>query len=373
MKKKGKVIILITTILIIFYYIFFIGYTTRGIVNNIKNKIVGKTLNKSFETKIKSGNLATDYTVEQALEDIEKFNLNTINLPVVIDIETVTSNKVKVNENSLERATWLLKKLKGTNINIILEPYPWIANGSEYETNFNPNNKEDFFESWKNDALKPLIDKIAIPYHVDAVNIATSFTMLEEYEDKLCELVDFTKKYYKGLVTYRTSFWNTTNWNNEELMLQQEDLRIKYEKKLNNKIFSKVDFISIASYFELSDNEQNTVEELTQYISESNKFGRKQKIKEEVEGFYHKWQKPVFFGELGFPRTDGAAVEPWNPYRSSNINNQEQANCFEAYKNVYSAENWFLGFSIFAIGSKTEDKMYYPAKEATEVIRNFYN
>lgn len=376
-KKEDLIVRIIAGIIILCilvgYYFYNMNYNSRGEINKVLNKIEGKTLNDEFGWKIKSANLSTDYTVEQALEDIETLGLNTINLPVVINIKDINSSDVSVDENSLQRAKLLLKELKWKKINIILEPYPWIANGSAYETDFNPTNKVEFFNNWKNNAIKPLIDEIAIPYRVDALNVATGFTHLEYMEDEFSEIIDFSRRYYKGLITYRTSFWTTANWQDEITKNQVDELNEKYNEKLNNKIFSKVDFISIASYFELTDNDTNTVENLVSALSSSQRYNREQNIIEQVENFYNKWNKPIFFGELGFPRTTKASVEPWNPYLSEEINNEEQANCFEAYRRVYEDEPWFLGFSIFAVGNKDEDKMYYPSEESVEVIKNWFN
>lgn len=355
------------------YYLYSINYTSRGIINNFLNKREGKVLNNEFNEKIKSANLSTDYTVEQAMNDIEILELNTINLPIVINIDDIDSSTMSVDNNSLERANLLLKEIKGKKINVILEAYPWIANGSKYETDYIPSDKESFFVNWKQNVLKPLIDEIAIPYRVDAINVATGFTHLEGMEDEFCDMIDFTRKYYKGLITYRTSFWTTANWDDEVTKKQVGDLNKKYDEKLNNKIFSKVDFISIASYFELTDNDVNTVDNLEKALISSQRYNRKQEIKEQVKNFYDKWNKPIFFGELGFPRTNKASVEPWNPYLSNEINTQEQANGFEAYRRTYEEEPWFLGFSIFAVGNKEGDKMYYPSEETIEVINKWFD
>lgn len=375
-KKEDLRVRTIAGLIIVFiavgYYFYNINYNSRGIINKVLNKIEGKTLNSDFNSKIKSANLSTDYNVEQAISDIETLDLNTINLPVVINIDDITSSNVSIDQNSLERAKILLKKLKGKKINVILEPYPWIANGSKYETDFDPIDKSEFLSNWRDNVIKPLIDEVAIPYRVDALNIATGFTHLENMEDEFCEIIDFSRKYYKGLITYRTSFWTTADWNDEATKKQVDELNEKYNIKLNNKIFSKVDFISIASYFELTDNDTNTVDNLVSALSSSQRHNRGQNIKEQVENFHNKWDKPIFFGELGFPRTIKASVEPWNPYLSKEINTQEQANCFEAYRRVYESEPWFLGFSIFAVGNKDEDKMYYPSNETVEVINNWF-
>jgi len=92
----------------------------------------------------------------------------------------------------------------------------------------------------------------------------------------------------------------------------------------------------------------------------------------ELENLSAKWNKLVFFGELGFPKRNKAAVQPWNPLPSDIINAQEQANCFQAYKEVFGKETWNLGFSIFAIGKKDENKNYYPSDQSIGVINSWY-
>jgi hypothetical protein len=338
---------------------------SRGFINNTINKLEGKTLNNKFETKIKSGNLSTDYNIDEAISDIDKFKLNTLNVPIVVNIKDLSSSNMTVDKSSEEKAKELFKKLRGKKINIILEPYPWIDNGSKYETAWNPDNINDFFLNWKNNVLKVLIDDIAVPYHVDALNIGTSFVNMEYAEGYWCDTADYVRKYYKGLITYRTSWWYTADWKPETIEA--------YNKKLNNKFFSKLDFISIAAYFELTNNKTNSVQNITSAIESTQIYNRKQNVKQEIKNFYNKWNKPIFFGELGFPKTDEASVHPWNPYENSAVNNIEQANCFEAYRREFENEKWLLGFSIFAIGEHGSDKHYYPSDESTAVIKNWYS
>jgi ACT domain-containing protein len=364
-KKRVIIITILIGIFSCFYYAYNINVNSRGYINEVINKIEGKTLNSKFEVKIKSGNLSTDYNIDQVLKDIDKLKLNTLNVPVVINIDNRTSSDMSIDKGSEKRAIELIKKLRFKKINIILEPYPWIENGSIGETEWKPDNISDFFYNWKNNVLGNLIKDVAVPYHVDALNAGTSFVYMEAYEDSMCDMIDFIREHYKGLVTYRTNFWVTAADFSPEYTE-------KYKAKLNNKVFSNVDFISIASYFELTENDTNTVEALTKAIESSTKFNRKQNVKQEIENFYDKWNKQIFFGELGFPRTSKASVEPHNPLVSDIINNKEQANCFQAYKNVFENEHWHLGFSVFAIGETSENKRYYPSDESAEVIRSWY-
>lgn len=365
MTKRSLIIITAIICTLSFgFYICKINYTSRGFINSMINKIDGKTLDPKFKTKIKSGNLSTDYNINQVLNDIDRFGLNTLNVPIVINISNQNSSNMTVNNESKKRSIELIQKLKGKKINIILEPYPWIENGSLGETKWNPNNINDFFYNWKHNVLKVLIDDVAVPYHVDALNIGTSFVNMESEEEYMCGMVDYVRKYYKGLVTYRTNFWVTAEW--------KPELTIEYKKKLNNRIFSKLDFISIAAYFELTNNDSNTVNNLIGALQSTQINNRKQNVKQEIKNFYDKWNKPIFFGELGFPKTNKASIEPYNPNISDIINNQEQANCFEAYRRVFENEPWNLGFSIFAIGENSVEKRYYPSKESTEIIKKWY-
>lgn len=364
--KKTKIVKTIIIVLIIISFICLLKFNAeiKFEINVFKNKIIGRPLTEDFNVKIKSGNLATDYDIPKVLDDIDKFQLNTVNIPVVININSLSSSKMSVDETSKRKAIELIMKLSDKNISIILEPYPWIKNGELYETDWAPEDIDEFFWNWKNDVLKVLIDEVAVPYHVDALNIASNFVHMEYAEGYWCDIIDFVRENYDGLVTYRTCWWSTAHWD--------ERIQEEYQKKLNNKLFSKVDFISVAAYFELTDRDENTTEDLVKAIISSEKNDRKQNIKKEIQEFNNKWDKPIFFGELGFPRRNKAATEPWNPLSSTIVNDKEQARCFEAYRRTFEDEDWLLGFSVFAIGSEGKDKNYYPSKESTEVIKKWY-
>jgi hypothetical protein len=368
--EKLKNIILMAVIFISFFLISSNVQALTLANDQTPNSKIGWTIDGK---KIKSGSLSTDYNIEQVLNDMNKFQLNTLNIPVRIDVDNISSSNMIVDKTSEKKAIDLIKQLKNTNtnMNVILEPYPWIAQGTKAETEWKPDNMNAFFLNWKTNVLKTLITDIAIPYNVTALNIGSNLVNMESEENNWCDTIDYVRTYYKGLVTYRTNKWDTASW--------APDSIAAYNNKLNNKLFSKVDFISIAAYFELTNNPTNTVESLVSAIENSkiliNGQVRHQNIKQEIKNFYDKWNKPIFFGELGFPKFDYASYEPWNPnpYKNNTINNVEQANCFEAYRREFENEPWFLGFSVFAIGEQSNDKHYYPSGESTAAIRNWYS
>jgi hypothetical protein len=327
-----------------------------------KNKII-----TPWGEKIKSGNLSVDYSIEQALTDIENLGLNTLNVPVQIDISSLTSNTMTINEESKKKAIQLIKKLRYKGINVILEPYPYIQNGELYETQLNPNDKNEWFWNWKVGVLNPLIRDIAKPYKVYALCIGSNFDKFEREYTYWTDTADFVRANYQGRITYKTNWWYTAEWD-----IEKNGLYDTYSAKLNNPVLQKVDFISVAAYFELTDKDTNTVENLVSSIYSTQIFNRHQNIHNELMNLSSRWDKQVFFGELGFPKRNKATVHPWNPEPSNILNEQEQANGFQAYKEVFEKESWHLGFSVFAIGKKDEFKNYYPSEQSIYVISNWY-
>ncbi|MFA6809167.1 MAG: hydrolase [Eubacteriales bacterium] len=362
--KRNKVILISVTLIfvmvilakVVLLDIVFVGHQYE------KNRII-----TPWGEKIKSGNLSVDYTIEQTLNDIERLGLNTVNVPVQIDISSLTSNTMNINLESKKKAIQLIKKLKYRGINVILEPFPYIKNGELYETQLNPTDINEWFWNWKQLVLIQLIDDIAKPYKVYAFCIGSNFDQFEDSYGYWTDVADFVREAYKGKITYRTNWWYTAQWNTEN-----DPKHDTYSVKLNNPVLGKLDFISVAAYFELTDKDTNTVDELVNSIYSTQLFDRNQNVFKELENLSTTWNKPIFFGELGFPKRNKASIHPWNPSPSDIKNDQEQANCFQAYKEVFEKETWNYGFSVFAIGKDDEDKHYYPSNQSAEVIKSWY-
>ena len=73
-------------------------------------------------------------------------------------------------------------------------------------------------------------------------------------------------------------------------------------------------------------------------------------------------------GNLSIDYNIEKAYNPWNPYQNKTINNIEQANCFESYKIEFENQQWLLGFSIFSIGERNNDKHYHQSEQSASLI-----
>ncbi|MDQ7095708.1 hydrolase [Desulfosporosinus sp. PR] len=363
--KRHKVILLSLTITLI------AAIFTKAVLVDIvyvNHQFEKKRIITPWGEKLKSGNLSVDYTMEQTLSDIERLGLNTVNVPVEIDIPSLTANSMSINPESKTKAIQLIKKLRYRGINVILEPFPFIQKGELYETNLQPADLNEWFRNWKQGVLSPLILDIAKPYKVYAVCIGSNFDQFENQYGYWSEVADFVRANYKGKITYRTNWWYTAEWNSNK-----DSKDDTYTVKLNNPLLGKLDFISVAAYFELTDKDTNSVANLVSALHGTQIFKRNQDIYSELKNLSSKWHKPLFFGELGFPKRNQASVHPWNPVPSNLENDLEQANCFQAYKEVFEKETWNLGFSVFAIGKDDATKNYYPSNLSAEIIKNWYS
>lgn len=292
---------------------------------------------------------------------ISKLKVNMITVPVVVAITNATSADPTIPDWALNRTKAYLSNLKTAGLltektRLIFEPHPLIAEGTVSETIYNPTDKTLFFTKWKEvivSALTALKD-----YKFFGIYIGTNFEKFDTGADNIAKwenlIIELKKLYNNHKLIYRTNWWTTASW--------AADLTAAYEAKVNNPLWGKVDIISIAAYFELNGKDVPTVDELYKDITEGTSYNnRGQNIFKEVKKFYDVWKKPVMFGELGCPSKVKGASAPWDNLTANANNEVVQANLFEAYNKAFIYKNdtypndWFLGYSIFTLGTSTSE------------------
>lgn len=330
--------------------------------------------NKWLSKKIKSWNLYVWDTSNpsKVINDVKKLWLNTVSVPVKINIANLTSDDFDIDLTSKNNAIEIIKHLNNLWIVVILEPYPFINNWTLAETDWNPANINNFFWNWQEKVLKVLVNEIAIPYNTYWIYIASNFVHMESAEWYRSDRIDYIKNlWYKWNIIYRTNWWKTTPKWTEVWDHSWDYLMTEYNAKLNNSIFWKVDIIAIAGYFELTSDTilVPTVEEIKTNLLSSTIYWRWQNIYQEIKNFYDKWKKPVFFWELWFPSKQKAAFSPWSNLSANIDSNEAQANCFKWYIETFWKENWFKGYSVFLIWYDNSEYSVI-GKTAEQVIKN---
>lgn len=188
-KKYANISVALILIFILLFILLYIPKWPSYIKEQIPFKSIVSKFNreKFLEGKIKSANLSMDYNIDMVMKDVDRLNLNTVNVPVMVEIKSLTSTEMRINEESKKKARKLIKKLKKNNIMVILEAYPWIKDGELYETDWKPDDINEFFWKWKTEILNELIEDIANPLKVEVLNVASNFVNMEYAEGYWCE------------------------------------------------------------------------------------------------------------------------------------------------------------------------------------------
>ncbi|OTA17642.1 hypothetical protein Xvie_01035 [Xenorhabdus vietnamensis] len=319
------------------------------------------------EDKIKSGNITVwdVINVEKILEDVKRFNLNAINVPVQIDVQDVTASKVIVNQYQKQKAIILIEELLKHDIKIIVEPFPFIKQGTIGETEWNPSDINVFFWDWKTVVLQDIFDSITSKYNTYGLKIASNFIHMEYAEGYWNDVIDFVRKQYNGNVIYQMNSWITADWD--------PSYEAKFIQKINRSYLKKVDIVSIDSWFEVSDKKVPSYEEIIQSLFSTTVYNRNQDVIYQIGRLHRATKKPVYFGGFNIPACEFGLLTPWNPLTSDIFSAEIQINGWRAYRKMMEPRLYFKGFSIWFIGSYDKTHPYQiHSKEAEMIINEWY-
>lgn len=297
--------------------------------------------------------------VDTILKDVERFGLNTVNVPIQVDIPNRYDHHVTVNTTQKEKAISLIKELKKRNIQIVLEPFPYVENGGVGETEWNPADKKLMFEEWRTKVLDTMIKDIANPYQVDAIKVGSNFVHMENEDAEWVRTIQQVKETYKGKVMLQANWWYTATWDAPSTNHFQELIAHDY--------WNYVDIISVDAWFEVTEKTSPSFQEAVDAFVKTDVYSRNQNILEEMHAFHNKTGKMIYFGGFNIPaRTDGL-LHPWDASIGTK-DDTVQYNGWKMYQHYLQNETWFEGFSIWHIGGKNEDTAYLITSPETEKL-----
>jgi hypothetical protein len=222
---------------------------------------------------------------------------------------------------------------------------------------------EKWDQWWKNyTAFIVHYAKIAQEKNVKVLCLGCEMNSTEEFENQWRELIAEVRKVYDGLLTY------DVNHGREDEIRWWDD----------------VDFISISAYYPLPPPEGQSLEEAARQTTTVEEIVRgHEAIKTRLANVSQRQQKPILFIETGVTNVRGCARYPWSheiERVDSPIDDQEQANYYEAMSQVYWDEPWFMGFCWWEWPARLYDaedaakKRSFCAhgRKAEEVMRKWY-
>lgn len=260
------------------------------------------------------------------------------------------SNQYWWGEGS-EGITESIELAKKNGLKIMLKPQIWIRGGWVGDMDFD--NESDWL-TWEKDYRAYIMSfvNIAIQNDVELICVGTEFRLsVQKREAFWRSLIKDIREIYTGQLTY------SSNWDS-------------YQKV---PIWDVLDFVGISAYFPLSDMDTPPTMLLTY---------RWRKHVKQLRKFSEKHDRPILFTEYGYLSVDGAAGKTWElekKVHSLNINEQAQANGYEAlFTSFWNEDFWAGGFlwKWFPNGQGHEgypERDYTPQNKIAEsVLKNWY-
>ena len=323
--------------------------------------------------RIKSGNISAWQTTDtsRAVNEMQELGMNSVLLPVRVSATTVSDPWPWIDAADLAYSHQQFDALpEGTKV--FVEPYPWIDNGNQSETLWNPSSMNDWFTFWGN-ACETIAEEFPDTY---GFFISSNMPYMEkaEYFSQWQTIVNRVRAKTSAKLTYRTNWWFTATWDPPS--------QAAFQATIDNPVWGEVDLITCSAYFELTDTPSPSADEIAAQLHGASYNNRGQNVVEEITRFHKRWGKPVFFGELSCPHWPLALTAPWDPDVSAgappgpedpanaNWDHMVQRNMYEAYVREFSKFPWWEGFSVFNIGHPYADSGYVLETTAKSFLRN---
>jgi hypothetical protein len=222
----------------------------------------------------------------------------------------------------------------------------------------------DKWNQWWDDYTRFILHyaSVAEEKKVPALCIGCEMGSTEEFEDQWRSLITEVRKVYHGQVTYD----------------------LNHGREENIPWLDALDFISISAYHPIPVTDGRPLDEAVKETTslEEIKAGM-EPIRERMRAVSAKFGKPILFIETGCTSVRGCAHTPWehiNATQDRPVDQQEQANYYQAQLETYWDEPWFMGWCWWDWPARLYDKSHAATnrdfcpygKQAEGVLREWY-
>ena len=270
--------------------------------------------------------------------------------------EACESTKIFPTDNTATDASVIhaITTAHSLGLNVMLKPHLDLldASGGGWRGDIacatEPDWKE-WFDSYQKFALHyaKIAEQNKVEIFCFGTELSGTATVKEEmWKDKIIKPIRAT---YNGPLTY------AANWRDE------------YQ---HVKFWDVLDYIGIDAYFPLSKNERPTFEEI--------KKGW-EPWAAEMEAFQKTLNKPVLFPEVGYCSAKWTAKTPWEEMTKGSVDQDLQADCYEAFYQIFWNKDWVRGIYWWKWGTNRNfggpsNRGYTPQnKKAQGIIEKWYH
>ncbi len=220
----------------------------------------------------------------------------------------------------------------------------WKPDDDHWRGNIAPKDQEDWFLAYQE--FIGAFASLAEDAGAQELLVGSEFSSLEKDEVHWREVIRGIRRRFSGILSY------SANW----------------DHLVTIKWWDALDAVGMTGYHSLTKSDNPSVEELTKAW---------QRIRKELESILEHIARPYFFSEMGYASLDGINKDPWDYVSPKKTDNQEQADCFEAWFRAWqNPPAKFRGafFYTWWRNQDADDKRQYTVhgKPAADIIRKWY-
>lgn len=228
------------------------------------------------------------------------------------------------SDAALNRA---ISAIHALGLKTVLVPVLFVDDGT-WGGAIAPANVSPWFTRWREIVL--YYARFAQAANVDVLLVGTELVTMQRYNSEWERLIREVRTFFRNKVSYSANWWYD---------------RAGFQTVLTMSQWTLLDYIGVTAYFELTNKTNPTVAELR---SAWQRDRHAQNVLSDLETLRQRYNKPLVFWEFGYQSRDGTNIYPWDYLKATPPDEQEQADAYQAFFEVFSGRTGFLGFGLFA-------------------------
>ena len=254
-----------------------------------------------------------------------------------------------------EALTYAVQQLHARGLKVMLKPHVDAADGS-WRGQFNPSDPSAWFDTYK--AFITHYAEVADTLAAEGIVVGTEYKLLSGAANQtrwLAVIANIRSK-YSGLLTYAA---NASGPGDEFSQVS---------------FWEALDLVGLNAYFPLTNSESPGLDEAASAWTRNVNGDNLVQLVEDVQIANN---KPVLFTEIGYRSVKGANKQPWEWQSAAPYDSTEQANCYEAFFEVWSqCASWMKGAFWWdwpILPPTPSDTGYTPqSKSASQVLAKWF-
>jgi hypothetical protein len=228
------------------------------------------------------------------------------------------------SDESLRRA---ISQIHRMGMGVVLLT-PLFPDDGTWEGAIMPEDVQTWFEHWREILLH--YATLAEETGVEVLLLGSELLTLDSQTDEWNKLILAIRSCYHGKLSYGVNFWAS---------------RKAYQRVREMNQWRHLDYIGVTGYFELTSKANPSLKELEAAWHHDR---NEQDVIADLEKLSNEYGKTIVFWEIGYFSRAGTNTYPWNYPRPSEVDEKEQADCWDAFLKVVRENEWFKGYGIYA-------------------------